>query len=103
MSVERPERLWQMSRVAKGDYLLLSNDKRTLWRIWSYVEDGSATDVLGRRIVGTFWECSYYRDGVPDERELVDDVLDARRWHPWATMLRTRREAVDEAMRGRPG
>ena len=36
------ERKYQMTRISAGDYLLPSNDGKTLWRICAYEEDGSA-------------------------------------------------------------
>lgn len=89
-----------MIRVGTGDYLLWSNDRKTLWRIYSYHEDGSAsilTDRGERPLRGTFWCCSKYVGlGRPEEN---DQVLEWSEWEPWCTTLRSRAEAIDEAMK----
>lgn len=97
------ERKYAMTRVRAGDYLLPSNDGKTLWRIASYHEDGSAEwqDERGQwhKVVGTFWQTAKYRHGVPRVGLLDEDFLDWNEWHTWETNLRTRKEAVEAALR----
>lgn len=83
------ERLYQMVRIRAGDYLLLSNDRRTLWRIYRYDEQDGAS----------WWACARW-DGTPEAALQADDLEHA--WDRWETTeyyLKTRREAIEEALR----
>lgn len=102
------ERRYKLTRIAAGDYLLPSNDGRTLLRITSYEDDGSAsyvTDRGERRIVGARWNVWRFSGTMAEaERLLIDDpdVLLDSEWERWwllvaGTML-TRRAAVDYAL-----
>lgn len=99
----RHPRRYQMTRVAAGDYLLPSNDARTLWRITSYVEDGSLMEVRAngteRPVRGTFWS-TWYRD-MPEPDTDVESLLQwgwDGGWREYVSMLRTRQEAIEEAL-----
>lgn len=98
----KTERKYALIRVAAGDYLLPSNDLKTLWRIRSYREYGDAywVDVDGKEHVvkGIFWEASRYFDG-PMAAVDDDDLLDRDRWQSYSDSHRTRQEAIDEALR----
>lgn len=37
------ERLYRMVRLRAGDYLMIDNERRNLWRITSYEEDGTSS------------------------------------------------------------
>jgi hypothetical protein len=96
-------RKYQMTRVRRGDYLLPSNDLTTLWRIYSYEEDGSATDGAGRQITGTFWGAAKWHRGMPTEHDIYsEDFLEywGDDWIHWAHGLRTRGEAIEAALTG---
>jgi hypothetical protein len=60
------ERLYAMTKLGAGDWLLPGNDGQTLWRIRSYDEDGSAVRGDGTPVIGTFW--AVYRFRYPLER-----------------------------------
>jgi len=98
------ERRYALVRVGKGDYLLPSHDLQTLWRIRSYLEDGSAfwVDEKGaeHEIRGTFWSVHRY-SGTPAQAADDDDLLDpdeSDRWSAWGYGFRTRQEAVADAI-----
>lgn len=96
------ERRYQMTRVGKGDWLLPSNDRQTLWRIHTYDEDGSAEyqDETGwHKIVGTFWATAKYNGDIPDDRPLPEDFLEWHRWTPWAGPFSTRGDAIKDVIR----
>jgi len=93
----RRERKYQITRLNRGDYLLPSNDGRTLWRIYSYEEDGSAETYQGRVIKGTFWANA--RRPMPREGVAVGDLLDWSDWEFWAGPFDSRSEAIEEALR----
>lgn len=98
------ERRYRMVRVAAGDYILPSNDGRTLWRIATYVERGDAAwvDADGNEhaIVGTFWASWKYDRPFHNQGEWTDpDFLEWHNWLHWEGPFNTRREAVDSALR----
>jgi hypothetical protein len=81
-------RKYAMTRIAKGDYLLPSNDAQTLWRIYTYEEDGSAIGLKG-----TFWATA--KRPMPDENALTEDVLGWSDWQMWAGPFRSRKDALE--------
>jgi hypothetical protein len=86
MTVERKH---QMVKIRAGDWLLLSNDGKTLWRVYRYDEHN-----------GESWWASARYDGTPTQA-LNDDELE-HAWDRWVTTeyyLETRQEAIDEALR----
>lgn len=97
------ERIWQMRRVCSGDYLLVSNDRTTVWRLYRYWEDGSATVGSGdgeRKLISWFWGAACRP--MPAPHVLGDLDEDFLSWHNggWITVadtLRTREDAVREA------
>ena len=94
------ERKHALVRVKAGDYLLLSNDKRTLWRIAKYEEDGSATylDAPGKPITGERWGLWRYRKPLVDATNVT---IDPQEWDDFEMdecMLRSRREAIEDAL-----
>lgn len=99
-SYTRAERKYALTRVSAGDYLAPSNDGQTLWRIYSYVEDGSAEvssdGKKWRKVTGTWWAAARYKQPLPSGGELPDDFLEWGNWDVWATGLRTKREALGE-------
>lgn len=94
-----PERQWQMVRLGPGDWLLPSNDRKTLWRIQKYPErDGTLTrGNTGQVVNGDFWrllQCTYAVDEV--SFAVVDEFYDA--WTEVACMQPTRQACIDYAM-----
>jgi len=90
------ERRYRMTRVGRGDYLLPSNDGKTLWRLRRYVEDGSATYDDGTPVVGEFWATWKYRGPLTGA---YVDPFQWDDWEMWDSGLRLRRQAIDAALR----
>ncbi len=92
------ERKYAMTRIGPGDYLLPANDGATLWRIYSYEEDGSAERMDGSKVLGTFWMAAKFDTRVAQNDLLPYDFLEWHRWEPWTSTLTTRREAIKAAL-----
>lgn len=96
------ERKYAMTRLRKGDYLLPSNDRATLWRIATYTEDGSASDSDGTVIRGTFWMVYKYRRPIPqtdaERRRFDEDIASWDGFESEYSMCRSRREAIGWAL-----
>jgi hypothetical protein len=93
------ERKFQMVRLGAGDWLLPSNDGKTLFRLTKYWEDGSlyTVDERGkeRKIRGEFWAV-WQRpldEAVDDPR--IEDLVG---WREVRSGLRTRKEAMERAL-----
>lgn len=99
-----PTRKYAMTRISAGDYILPSNDGKTLWRIYQYDEDGSA-EVSGdgkrwRPLIGKFWGTAKYERPFHNAGERIDhDFLDWSNWLVWETELLTRKAAIEAALR----
>lgn len=91
-----------MTRLRRGDYLLPSNDGATLWRIYSYEEEGSLVDTLPdgseRPVIGAFWACARRPFPKPGELIELEGWFD---WEFWAGPLPTRQAAIEEALRAK--
>jgi hypothetical protein len=84
-----PERKYALTRISAGDYILPSNDGKTIWRIIRGDED----DGTGR--VYTVWQV--WRYTAP-----LTGPVDPEDWSLWAldeSFCRTRQEAIGAAMR----
>lgn len=101
------ERKHSLTRIAKGDYLLPSNDGKTLWRITTY-EDGPSHGLDDWPRDRTFWgawryigRIDWHGDmGLDAWEELAGDWND---WSgPWDSYLETRREAIESALKVTP-
>ena len=90
------ERKYALTRVATGDYLLPSNDLRTLWRIFSYV-DGPSFGLDDWPRDKTLWRLMRWT-GETNPGSFVDVSLDDRRWAGVADGFATRREAIEDAL-----
>lgn len=93
-----PERKHALRKLGVGDYLLLSNDGRTLWRLSRY-QDGPSYGLEDMPRDRWFWRVfvcrsPFAKDTLPDQYDLGDRSL----WREEATMLSTRREAIDCAL-----
>lgn len=95
-----------MTRLAAGDYLLVSNDRERLWRIHAYV-DGSAHGLID---VGyeerRFWRLLWMPVEQARQYPTVDDLPDPwgddgdhrRKWVEEDWYLPTRQACIDRAM-----
>lgn len=89
-------RRYKLTRLEPGDYLLLSNDAKTLWRIADYNEWGSL-EIDGKPITGRFWEL--FRRPAPARTQPIIDVIDWSGWKFWSGLHSTRNEALAAALR----
>lgn len=107
MNTKTPERVYAMIRLRAGDWMLPSNDGQTMYRLSSYVEDGSAwyEDEHGRehKIVGTFWNVS--RMTMTKLQALVEspvtddeDILDWDEWETESSGHPSRKAAIEAAL-----
>lgn len=93
-----PERKYALRKLGVGDYLLLSNDGRTLWRLHRY-QDGPSYGLEDMPRDRWFWRAfSWPKPLAKDTRLDAFDVDDLSRWREEATMLSTRQEAIDCAL-----
>jgi hypothetical protein len=96
------DRKFAMTKIARGDYLLPSNDRKTLWRLTEYQEDGlsevSADGKNWHKLTGTFWQTAKYRGSLADNAQVPDDFLEWDRWETWETGLLKRKYAVEAAL-----
>lgn len=93
------ERKYAMTRVAPGDYLLPSNDGRTLWRLSTY-EDGPSYGLDVKWSDRKFWGVWRFDGDFSDGVITGADVEDWNRWELVHGMLGTRREAMESALAG---
>lgn len=88
-------RRYQMTRIAAGDYLLPSNDKKKLWRISKYTEGpSSGLDWPSDKEVWGIWEWTGPLDGKR--------AIDPDDWSPWSFhegLHDTRSAAIDSALK----
>ena len=96
------ERKYALQRVKAGDYLLLSNDGRTLWRIARYTEDGSATTQDGRELRGEFWGTWLYERPAEKFAGVTNDGSDWDGFTMDSCLLRTRAKAIAAVLGRRP-
>jgi hypothetical protein len=89
------ERKYSLQRIAAGDYLLPSNDRRILWRICRYTEGpSSGLDWPKDREVWGIWQWEGSIETNP-----VIDIEDWSRWEFWDGLFDSRAEAIDAAIR----
>lgn len=90
---------FQPMRIEAGDYLTLSNDGKTLWRIHRYYEDGSLQLGDGEVVRGHFWSVWKYDRVIDGEwdmsMEIAADLEHWDMWSCWDTQLRTKRACLD--------
>jgi hypothetical protein len=96
-------RKYQMTRIQAGDYLIPSNDQKTLWRIYSYEEDGSLEDGRGGFVHGRFWASARFAGSLELAERLMhrdpDEFLSWSSWESWEVHLPTRKAAVESMLR----
>jgi hypothetical protein len=90
------ERKYALTKIAPGDYLLPSNDARTIWRIAKYTEGPSSglKDWARDRDVWGVWRWTEPSRGHVD----TDDWY---RWEMEEACCLTRAEAVEAALKSR--
>lgn len=96
----RPLRKWQMIRLGAGDYLLPSNDRQTMWRLFRYEEDGSlisiGPDGVEVPIRGHYWMVC--RWNAPLTALADGDWDEWDRWQEYESLLPSRSAAIDSAL-----
>lgn len=88
------ERKYALTKIAAGDYLLPSNDGKTIWRIHRYV-DGPSSGIMDwprDRDVWGFWRWEGRAEGAVD----LDDW---DRWEMVGGLCDSRADAIQEALR----
>lgn len=93
------QRKYALSRVRAGDYLLLSNDGATLWRIAIYTE-GPSSGLEDWPRDRTVWGCWFYERPVTGADAV--SVEDWGYWEFWEGLYGNRRDAIDAALRADP-
>lgn len=93
------ERKYALTKVDKGDYLLPSNDRATLWRIAVYVDGPSSglTDWPKDKTLWGLWR--FIGRPVTDGLTLDLGDLDWGEWECVEQGFATRQDAIDEAIR----
>lgn len=85
------ERKYTLTKLAAGDYVMPSNDGRTLWRlVFAREENGGSWLIM-------HWLGRGSLEAIPRE-ELLDEML----WETWDSEYETRREAIDKALQAAP-
>lgn len=87
-------RKYALERVGKGDYVFLSNDDVTVWRVARYREDGSAVTASGRELRAEFW--GVWRFMGRDTNRVYP--IDWNDFEMYEHMVRSRREAIEIAL-----
>jgi hypothetical protein len=95
MSDVAVERKYALSKVKPGDYILPSNDGKTIWRIARYTEGPSSgiVDWPRDREVWGYWRW----DGEVDPGCYID-TGDWNRWEMVGGICETRAEAINDAL-----
>jgi hypothetical protein len=93
MTTEAPQRKYALTKVTSGDYLLPSNDGKTIWRIMRYTDGPSnGLDIPRDR---DFWEVRRWTAKGLDQ---YVDLEDWDRWQSEVSLLDTRAEAINTAL-----
>lgn len=91
------ERKYAMTKIEKGDWLLPSNDGKTVWRIRICTELAPSPDGHGDREVD-HWEIWRWL-GSTLTAFAGGDVEDWSQWDFYEGYHKTRKDAVDSALR----
>lgn len=103
------ERTFAMTKISAGNYLLPSNDAKTLWHIYSFVDGKSAGLPEPDR---TYWGCARYEGTLAEAADAVKrDMAEfgyiqhdsgypsyRPKWRETDTYLRTRADAIRVAL-----
>jgi hypothetical protein len=87
------ERKYALTKVAASDYLLPSNDGRVIWRLAIYNQNSDLSTARGRK--ENFWGVWRWA-GEPTG---YVDTGDWSQWEMVAQTCKTRRDAINEALR----
>jgi len=98
------QRRYQLTRVRAGDYIVPTNDGKTLLRISSYEETGDGEELVNgkwRKITGTYWSAHRYELTVEQMHarygdDIPDDFLDWDRWEHVAGGFGTRAACIED-------
>lgn len=92
------ERKFTLKTLAKGDYLLIGNDGKTLWRIRTY-EDGPSHGVESMTRDREFWGVWRWDSPVTLGKSAIEIDNDSR-WNAWdLSMYKKREDAIQAALR----
>ena len=92
------ERVYPLFKIKAGDYLLVSNDQRTLWRIRSYV-DGPSYGLDDWSRDRTLWELRCWNQWVGNPDGLTVEVIDDEdQWDLVSAWHERRADAIEAAM-----
>jgi len=91
------ERRYALTKVEAGDYLLPSNDARTLWRIVRGDENAGEEN---ERLISV-WQLWRYYGRVGNPPNLPDDFLEWSEWELCESWCETRADAIRAALRSR--
>ena len=92
------ERGYRLRKISAGDWLLLGNDGRTLWRLNRY-QDGPTFGLDDWPRDRWFWRTLRWPEPISSDTRLDKfDVSDLGRWHEIASMLATRGAAIEAAL-----
>jgi hypothetical protein len=94
----RVERKYALTRIKAGDYILPSNDGKTLWRICKY-RDGPSMGLDPEVFPRDFERWQLRRWHRPVHSGSLVDIEDWDRWEHWDESYDTRQEAIDAALR----
>jgi hypothetical protein len=99
MPSSSPQRKYALHKVAKGDYLLLSNDGLTMWRLVRY-QDGPSYGLEDEPRDQWFWQVLRWPKPMEQGKRLDKfDMSDLWHWNAYALNLGTRAEAIDVALK----
>lgn len=91
------ERKYAITKIEAGDYILPSNDAKTLWRIQKLGSVGGSEDNVEWDWSEAGWYVSKYNQYV--DQTLQIDVDDWSFWTDWSGPYATRAEAVKDVIR----
>ena len=92
MEAQTIERKYQLTKIEAGDYLLPSNDGRTVWRIRRYT-DGPSGGLEHWPKDREVWGIWGWRGAT------LELTLDEDKWAYWDGLCDTREEAIQLALK----
>jgi hypothetical protein len=98
MTADAIHRKWTLMKVKPGDYLMLSNDRRTMWRLVKYIDGPSnGLDWPSDR---ELWEVRRWEGDIEDHEGMGRSIeeSDWEQWVGWGSGFPTRAEAIQDAL-----
>lgn len=93
------ERKYALTKIKRGDYLLPSNDAKTVWRLATYRDSTlSAVGTTGGRLNERDWWGVWKWTGPLDAVDIGDAAWDNGQWQSWDTLLETQAQAIESAL-----